>query len=212
MRTINRSKFVAALAASSALALPVQPAQAQASDPYLAQLMLFGGNFCPRGWASTSGQILAISTNTALFSLLGTTYGGNGQTTFALPDLRGRSALGMGQGPGLSQYDLGQLSGTETVTLTTNQMPAHLHTATTSANVPVSSQMQNTNVPNGGSLATFPAGNAVYFNGPGDQPGMNVNGSIAINPAGGSQPHNNLSPYLAMTWCIAVQGVFPSRN
>src|SRR6478672_10112699 len=98
------------------------------SEPFLAEIIMFAGNFAPRGWAFCQGQILSIAQNTALFSLLGTTYGGNGQTTFALPDLRGRVPVGTGQGPGLSNYDLGQVSGSESVTLTVSQMPAHNHT------------------------------------------------------------------------------------
>src|SRR3982750_2476369 len=117
------------------------------SEPFLAEIIMFGGNFAPRGWAFCSGQILSIAQNTALFALLGTTYGGNGQTTFALPDLRGRAPIGTGQGPGLTNILLGELSGTQSVTLTSQQMPAHNHSVNASATV------ANTANPTGGSLA-----------------------------------------------------------
>src|SRR5688572_15936308 len=116
------------------------------SEPFLAQIMMFGGNFAPRGWALCNGQILSIAQNTALFSILGTTYGGNGQTTFALPDLRGRVPIHPGQGPGLSSYSLGQSAGTETVTLTINEMPTHLHMS--SAVLRASSQAADDSLPN----------------------------------------------------------------
>lgn len=166
------------------------------AEPFLGQLMLFGGNFAPRGWALCNGQILAINQNTALFSLLGTTYGGNGQTTFALPDLRGRAPLHAGQGPGLSPYALGQVGGTENVTLLATEMPAHTHAQ------PATAADETTNRPN----AAVPARGGVYANSP---DGSNL---AATTSAGGSQPHTNIQPYVTLNYCIALEGIFPSRN
>jgi microcystin-dependent protein len=165
------------------------------SEPFLGELRLFPYNFAPRGWAFCQGQILAIAQNTALFSLLGTTFGGNGQTTFALPDLRGRVAVSSGQGPGLSPYDLGQSGGTESVTLTSNEMPQHAHTigGTNSA---------STGSRPGGKVNA--AGGA--YSDTSDAPMQPTGGT------GGSQPHGNVQPYLTLNYCIALEGIFPSRN
>jgi microcystin-dependent protein len=166
------------------------------SNPFLGSIILFAGNFAPRGWAFCNGQILSISQNTALFSLLGTTYGGNGQTTFALPDLRGRVPNHSGQGPGLSSYDLGQNGGEEFVTLTLSQLPAHTHSQ------PATNGEQTTNRPN----AALPAHGGVYSN--------ETDGSTLhpTTPAGSGQPHDNLSPYLTLNYIIALEGIYPSRN
>ena len=169
------------------------------STPFLGEIRIFPYNFAPRGWAFCQGQILAIAQNTALFSLLGTTYGGNGQTTFALPDLRGRVAMSSGQGPGLSNYVIGELSGTETVTLNSTQMPAHNHLLNGSNNDATDSAPQG-NVP-----AVIPSGG--YTATPNTQ--MNPG---AVTNAGGSQPHGNLQPFLILNFCIALNGIFPSRN
>jgi len=186
--------------------------------PDLAMIYLFASNFAPQGYAFCNGQILAISTNTALFSLIGTYYGGNGQNNFALPDLRGRVPVhtggGSGQGPGLSPYNLGQVGGTETVALTQQQIPAHSHsfnankTAGTTAvpgnTVYLSAGPATGSGPNATQLKTYTtdtsAGNIVPL----------INN--AIGSAGGNQGHNNLQPYLAVNYVIALQGVFPSRN
>lgn len=213
--TIRRTtaKLLAGAAAVGSVSMPAT-VTAQASDMFIGQLMYTGANFCPRGWATAQGQILSIAQNTALFSLLGTTYGGNGQTTFALPDLRGRLAIDDGQGPGLSPYTLGQVGGTETVTLTTNEMPSHTHTftVTTPIKIPVSSQAPNTNSPAGGSLATYPVGTNRYVKPAGNTPGMEIDESVTLGIAGGSQPHENIKPYLTLNPCIALEGIFPSRN
>jgi microcystin-dependent protein len=166
------------------------------AEPFLGSIIIFGGNFAPRGWAFCSGQILPINQNTALFSLLGTTYGGNGQTTFALPDLRGRAPLHFGQGPGLANYDLGQVGGTENVTLLAGQMPAHTHAQ------PATAGDETTNRPN----AAVPARGGVYAGAP---DGSNL---AATTSAGGGQPHANVPPYLALNYIIALEGIFPSRN
>ena len=168
------------------------------SEPFLGQIMLVPYNFAPRGWAFCTGQILPIAQNTALFSLLGTTYGGNGQTTFALPDLRGRVPISSGQGPGLSSYDLGEVGGEESVTLLVNELPAHNHLVGAS-----DVEVAQGSVPKDQVLAL---GN--YY-GPTPDTVMAVN---MIQPTGGSQPHENRQPYLTLNYCIALEGIFPSRN
>ena len=173
------------------------------ADPFVAEIRIFPFNFPPKGWAFCNGQLMPISQNTALFSLLGTTYGGDGKSNFALPDLEGSAPLQAGQGPGLSLYDLGQAGGLETVTLLGNEMPAHSHAvmATTSP----------------GTLTTpSPAvgfarsqGGSAYV--PGSPPLVALSDQ-AIVPTGGNAPHNNLQPYLTLNFCIALQGVFPPRS
>jgi microcystin-dependent protein len=165
------------------------------SSPFIGSIILFAGNFAPRGWAFCDGQLLPISQNTALFSILGTTYGGNGQTTFALPDLRGRHPIGPRQGPGLSDVVLGEESGTEHVTLSVNEMPAHTHSLL------ASNTEQDTNNP----VGAVPAQGGVY----GKTPTTTMGQPSVV---GGSQPHNNRSPYLGLNYIIALQGIFPSRN
>lgn len=167
------------------------------SEPFLGQIMIVPYNFAPRGWAFCAGQILPIAQNTALFSLLGTTYGGNGQTTFALPDLRGRVPLGAGQGPGLSNYTLGQVSGTEAETLIISQMPAHTHS------VKCSSDDADTAKP-----ADNFFGNAPSYSTTSDT----TMDAAVVGNTGGSQPHNNIQPYLTLNFVIALEGIFPSRN
>jgi microcystin-dependent protein len=171
-------------------------------QPYIAEIFMAGMNFPPRGYASCSGQLLAISTNTALFSLVGTTFGGNGTSTFGLPDLRGRVPMGMGNGPGLTPRTLGELSGTETVTLLTTQMPQHIHSLN------AVSDAGNVSAPAGAYLANTGALDKEY----------KVTGTVvqmnptAVGIAGGSQPHDNMPPYLVLNFYIATQGIFPSRN
>jgi microcystin-dependent protein len=171
------------------------------SEPFIGEIRIFGFNFPPRGWATCSGQILPIAQNTALFSLLGTTYGGNGQTTFALPDLRGRVPLSFGQGPGLSNYSLGEVAGAETITLLQSQMPAHMH------NVACSSDDSNSGVPTNAYPSAAPA--QIYASAPTANKFMNP---AMIAATGGGQPHSNLQPYLVLNYCIALVGIFPSRN
>lgn len=191
------------------------------TDTFIGEIMLFAGNFCPRGYAEANGQLLPISQNTALFSILGTTYGGNGQTTFALPDLRGREAIGVGQGVGLTPVQLGQTLGNENVTLTTAQLPPHAHTASTSvavaATLKSSGSNGSTDSPAGKVLAKQPRTN-IYADGPA---GTNMDSSsiqstasatTTVDPAGGGQPVATRSPALGITHCIALEGIFPSRN
>jgi microcystin-dependent protein len=170
-------------------------------NPFLASIMIFGGNFAPLGWALCNGQILAISQNTALFALLGTTYGGNGQTTFALPDLRGRVPMHMGQGPGLSNYVLGQSGGAETTTLLISNMPAHNHVLNAVTNA------GDTSVPTGAFLGNTGALDKEYKTSGTITP-MNAG---TIGNTGSGLPLNNIQPYLTFSFCIALQGIFPPQ-
>jgi len=168
------------------------------AEPYIAQITLFAGNFAPRGWAFCQGQILPIAQNTALFSLLGTQYGGNGTTTFALPDLRGRVPVGAGQGPGLSNVEVGEVGGLESVTLTQAQMPAHSHLAGVTQAAQTASRPAGKVPSAGGAYADAPDGST--FN------------PAHIQNTGGGQPVPNRPPYLGLNYIIAIQGIFPSRN
>lgn len=182
------------------------PVAAQTGDSnYIGEIANFGLNFCPRGWTAAGGQILSIAQNTALFSLLGTTYGGNGQTTFALPDLRGRAGVGQGQGPGLSPQTLGQIEGTENTTLISTQMPIHNHAVlikVSGANGTAGVGIRNT-------LAASTV--ARFFSGVTPANFMDAT-TLEIRPAGGNQPFAKLPPYLTTQYCIALEGIFPSRN
>jgi microcystin-dependent protein len=174
-------------------------------DNFLGQIALFGFNFPPKGWAQCNGQVLPISQNQALFSLLGTTFGGNGVTTFQLPDLRGRRAINWGQGSGLSSYVLGQVGGQENVTLNSTQMPTHVHFAFGTATA------GNQGSPQGGTWAKDNNGtmnNYAPWNASNAAP-MNAN---ALGNTGGNQAHENRPPYLAANYCIALTGVYPSRS
>jgi microcystin-dependent protein len=172
------------------------------ADPFVAEIRIFPFNFPPRGWAWCDGQILPISQNTALFSLLGTTYGGNGQSTFALPDLQGRAPMHPGQGPGLSLHDLGETGGSDTVTLLASEIAAHSHA------LMASSSTANRTAPAGNSFARTASG-ATPYTSPAPLVSMS---DQALAPAGGGQPHNNLQPYLTLNFNIALQGVFPPRT
>lgn len=173
------------------------------ADPFVAEIRIFPFNFAPTGWAFCNGQILPISQNTALFSLLGTTYGGNGQSTFALPNMQGNAPMHPGQGPGLSLHDLGETGGSDTVTLLVSEMPAHSH-----------AQMGNTTT----ATKSLPTGNS-FARGSSITPYLAPAGAPvvtmafqAVTPAGGSLPHNNMQPYLTLNFNIALQGVFPPRS
>lgn len=171
-------------------------------DFFIGGIIGFGGNFAPRAWSFCNGNLLAISSNTALFSLLGTAYGGDGRTTFGLPDLRGRVPISAGTGPGLSTYRLGERGGQETVTLTTTQIPSHNHVVYPGySNAPVTSN------PSGAYPGEFPAGNNFY----GTTKSGNM-GASTVGNTGGSQWHTNLQPFLAINWIICLQGIFPSRS
>jgi microcystin-dependent protein len=181
------------------------------AEPFIGTICLFGFNFPPRFWAFCNGQLLSIAQNTALFSLLGTTYGGNGQTTFALPDLRGRVPIQHGQGPGLSNYFLGQQGGAEASTLTVNQMPGHAHALT--AQQAVATSAGTTPDPTGNILAA-PASSIPQYAAPGAATGTSASDSItgSTSLVGGSQPHALLQPYLALNFSIALSGIFPTQN
>lgn len=175
--------------------------------PFIGQLQAFGFNFAPVGWAFCSGQILAISTNTPLFSLIGTTFGGDGRTTFALPDLRGRSIVHVGQGPGLSSVAWGQKAGAEQLTLTMNNLPSHNHTA----NFRLGNGLGNTATATNNNLAASAGSDTIYT--PGALGGDNLAaGTVTVDNSGGSQPIGSRNPYLGINVCIALQGIFPSRN
>jgi microcystin-dependent protein len=172
-------------------------------DPFVAEVRIFPFNFAPKGWAFCDGQLLPISQNTALFSLLGTTYGGNGTSNFALPNVQGNAPMHPGQGPGLSLHDLGETGGSDTVTLLESEIPSHSHSLNAAPNVALV-KLPGANV----SMARSKNGNA-YSDQPGNLVAMNGN---TVAPAGGDQPHNNLQPYLTLNFCIALQGVFPPRT
>ena len=168
------------------------------SDQFLAEIRIFPFNFAPTGWAFCDGQIMPISQNTALFALLGTTYGGDGKSTFALPDMQGNVPMQQGQGQGLSERFLGEMSGVESVTLLVSEIPVHTHTASMSV------RPADTLDPTGLALGV---GNAVYHtNAPNQQLAPQ-----ALSPTGGGLPHNNMMPYLTLNFCIALQGIFPQR-
>jgi len=169
--------------------------------PFIGEIRMFAGSFAPAGWAFCDGQTMPIAENDALFTLIGTTYGGDGQETFALPDLRGRVPLHQGTGPGLSTYVLGEAAGVETVTLTTQQIPTHNHafSATTSSGVSANAQ---------GNLLSSAPSISLYIE---DQPTTALAAQM-ITPTGGSQPHENLMPYLTISFIISLFGVFPQQN
>ena len=171
------------------------------SEPFIAEIRIFAGNFAPRSWAFCDGQLLPVSQNTALFSLIGTTYGGDGRSTTALPDLQGRVAMHPGRGPGLTSRRLGQRGGIETVTLSEAQMPNHNHSM-------LASGPSNTNTP---------GSTAAYATNPLVRQYSTASNLVALAPSalqntGGSQSHNNLQPFIAMNFIIALQGLYPSRS
>lgn len=171
------------------------------ADPFVAEIRIFPFNFAPKGWALCNGQLLPISQNTALFSLLGTTYGGDGKSTFALPDLKGSAAMHPGQGQGLSLRDLGEVAGSETVTLVSPEMPFHTHGLMGQATFGNSTDPTDKvwGRPFGGGSMYAAAGS------------VQTMAPQVVGPAGGDAPHNNMQPYLTFNFCIALQGVFPQR-
>jgi microcystin-dependent protein len=174
------------------------------ASPYVGEIRVFACNFAPTGWAMCNGQILPISQNTALFSILGTTYGGDGKSNFALPNIQGRATMASGQGPGLTSRNLGEAGGEPSVTLNLQQIPAHTH------------------IPSASLAATTPSPNGAVWANPGGRPAPNafatpigtaqIMNAQATAATGGSQPHNNLMPYQTLNFCIALQGVFPPRS
>jgi microcystin-dependent protein len=172
------------------------------ADPFVAEIRIFPFNFAPRGWAWCDGQLLPLSQNTALFSLLGTTYGGNGKSNFALPDLQGRAPMHPGQGPGLSLHDLGETGGSETVTLLESEIPSHNHA------LRVFNDVGEDRVPGATEALARSTGGFLYT----PAGTLTPMASQSLPPAGGDQPHNNLMPYLTFYFNIALQGVFPPRG
>jgi microcystin-dependent protein len=172
------------------------------ADPFVAEIRIFPFNFAPKGWAFCDGQLLPLSQNTALFSLLGTTYGGNGKSNFALPNMQGNAPMHPGQGQGLSLHDLGETGGTQFVTLLESEMPIHNHFLRAQT-------VDNADITNVVATASFApsTGGTLYQNASDTQMGFQ-----ALAPAGGSLPHNNMQPYLTLNFCIALQGVFPPRG
>jgi microcystin-dependent protein len=171
-------------------------------DPFVAEIRIFPFNFAPQGWAFCDGQILPLSQNTALFSLLGTTYGGDGKSNFALPNMQGNAPMHPGQGPGLSLHDLGETGGSDTVSLLESEIPSHAHTlraSSDSADQPAPNSNRSLARSSGG-FAWNPTFAQTIFS------------DSALAPAGGDQPHNNLQPYLTLNFCIALQGVYPPRT
>lgn len=174
------------------------------ANPFVAEIRIFPFNFAPKGWAWCDGQIMPISQNTALFSLLGTTYGGDGKSTFALPNMQGNAPMHPGQGPGLSLHDLGETGGSDYITLLESETPAHSHSLMSF------SAVGNRSTPINNSISRV-SGSTPYVAGS-PTPALTNMSSQAITPAGGSQPHNNLMPYLTFYFNIALQGVFPPRT
>lgn len=175
------------------------------ADPFVAEIRILACNFAPKGWAFCDGQLLPISQNTALFSLLGTNYGGNGQSTFGLPNLQGAAPLGWGQGPGLSSRSLGEKGGAKEVTLVEAQLPGHGHGA-----IGAATSVGTLSDPTGNvwaAAAAPPSGTNLYSGAAGA-----TMGAAAMSPGGSSLPHNNMPPYLAMNFCIAMQGVYPPHS
>ena len=170
-------------------------------DPFVAEIRIFPFNFAPKGWAFCDGQLLPLSQNTALFSLLGTTYGGDGKSNFALPNMQGNAPMHPGQGPGLSLHDLGETGGSDTVSLLESEIPSHSHPLSVSAADGISTSPVNNMFAQGAGVSIWSVGATnTQFS---DQ---------AIAPAGGDQPHNNMQPYLTLNFCIALQGVYPPRT
>lgn len=235
MNILKIIKLLCALSVSIAAIILPTKSFACSSQPFIGGMCAFGGNFAIRSWAKAEGQLLSISSNTALFSILGTTYGGDGRTSFGLPDLRGRSPIGQGNGPGLRGYRLGQKGGTETHTLNIAQMPVHGHSAATTTTNTVDTSAttialralagrSTTTDPTNAVLANSPSRENIYSTGaPTVDMSINaieMNLSVVVNSTsntvisntGGNQAFNIRGPYLSLTWLIALQGVFPSRS
>lgn len=178
-------------------------------EGYIGEIRMFGGNFAPGAWNFCDGSLQSIAVYTALFSLIGTTYGGDGRTTFALPDFRGRIPVGTGQGAGLSAYDLGEMAGSTTMTMTTAQMPAHNHPATMNYSIPASSEAGPLASPSGNIVASK---NGAFNASPPDSFLAPFQSTITLAPVGGGMPFSIMKPYLAVNYIICMEGIFPSRN
>ncbi|MBO2009766.1 phage tail protein [Siccationidurans soli] len=199
MQALFGRRLLAKAAAPARIASPAG-VSSSAGSPFVGEIIMAAFNFAPHGYVRCDGQLLPLSQNTALFALLGTTYGGNGQSNFALPNLNGRVPLGAGQGPGLSYYDLGQTGGSDAVTLLPTEMPAHSHTMALS----YSQSLGNTASPENAYLASNGAGRPQYA--------ATSTAYMASGATGSAQPHNNMQPYQVLAYYIAVQGIFPPRS
>jgi microcystin-dependent protein len=176
----------------------------------MSEIRMFAGNFAPRAWAYCQGQLLAISTNSALFSLIGTTYGGDGRTTFALPNLAGRAAVGTGNGPGLSYVNLGEMDGTETVTLLQQNLPVHNHAASGIYHPYANNGQGDETNPGGGYMSSSTSGD-LYASSSNTAMGS-TNATVTLGLSGSTMPHQNMQPYLGMNYIICMQGIYPSRG
>lgn len=188
-------------------------------EPFVGEIRVFGCNFAPRGWAQCNGQLMQIRQYTALFSILGVNYGGNGTTTFALPNLQGQIAIGAGQGPGLQPYDVGEQGGESGIQLISTEMPAHTHTfnggtaaqpVTVLLNAPTSNNCYISN-PFAKANPTAPAGVAGRAFGPNSNPANVLLNAACVSVAGGGQAHDNMQPFVTINYCIAIEGIFPQR-
>lgn len=213
--SFTTKKYVSTLVAALTLGVTAWSPSASACglEPFIGEICIVPYNFEPRGYAFTNGQLLPIAQNTALFSLLGTTYGGNGQTTFALPDTRGRVIVGAGQGPGLSNYSLGQTGGAETTTLTVSNLPPHNHTASTTATARGTATTGSADGPGGNTWAAKPRGAQYGSVAPDvDMHAGNIVASTSVGTTGGGTAFSIAQPYVTLNYIIALQGIFPSRN
>lgn len=210
-------KLVLSCVLALAVLVPAKPAFAS-SNPLLGEIMWVGFNFCPRGWSEANGQLLPISSNQALFSLYGTIYGGDGRTTFALPDLRGRMPMHAGQGPGLTDRRQGQRAGAESVTLTAAQMPSHNHGLSSASGTLHASKLAGETPSADGAMLADGQRAAVYAPAPAsaadvvDMAAESVSVSGSTDSTGGNQTHPNMPPYVVLKACVAIQGIFPSRS
>lgn len=202
--------IIASALLCTGLAGTLTPQAAQAgSDPFIGEIMMVGYTFCPRGWANANGQLLPIAQNTALFSLYGTQFGGDGRTTFGLPDMQGRVAMGQGRGPGLSQRNVGQKFGSETNTITINNMPSHNHGVSVTLNsVPTPGVSASPT----GQMPALSSVGAIYGAGAGTAPMAANAATVTQQNQGGGQAMNNIQPTQVLRYCVALQGIFPSRN
>jgi microcystin-dependent protein len=178
------------------------------AQPFVGEIRCFGFNFAPVGWAQCNGQLMSIAQNTVLFAIIGTTYGGDGITTFALPNLQGQIPMHWGNGPGGFNTVIGQVQGTPTVTLTTNQIPAHAHTIN-SMRVPSGGALEHRAAPSSTAFISNSNPDGVYNTAPTINAPLS---NLVIGSTGGSQPHDNMQPYLALNFCISLNGIFPSQT
>ncbi|MCG8506121.1 MAG: tail fiber protein [Sphingomonadales bacterium] len=206
-------KRVATAGLAGLIAVPLLSTTAPAQQPYIGEVKLWGMSWCPRGWTPANGQLLEIERYTALFSLYGTTYGGDGRTNFGVPSLQGRAAMSSGRGPGLSSYTIGQRAGETSFTVDTNTMASHNHAATTSPKLRATDAGATTGTP-GDQVALAAATENIYRNTPvtGQLRPESVTATTTVQSTGSGQTVSYRGPYLAMTWCVALDGIYPPRN